>query len=310
MPHLPSHLPAPALPGWITKQLPDRIRRYTVSLPDGKKMHVMETGEGRPVLLLHGNPTWGFLYRKVAAALAGEPVRCIMPDLIGFGFSDHPTNLAEHTLANHGRWLGQLIDILDLNDLIFVGQDWGGPIGLLALADRPQLLAGLVILNTVIAPPKEGFKPTAFHKFARLPLISEFAFRLVGFPQINLAMAQGDKHSIRGAVSRAYRYPLRNRWRNGAPLATARMVPDSLTHPSIAPLQRVGDLIANYRGPAAIVWGKRDPVLGKLLARTRRALPQAAVTQTEAGHFLQEEVPGEIAQAVAEVAAQCGAKNA
>lgn len=293
-----SVLPAPELPGWIEKQLPETVRRYRVKLPDGYRMHVMETGEGQPVLLLHGNPTWGFLYRKVVSALLGKPVRCIMPDLIGLGFSDHPASPLGHTLDNHARWLGGLLDELDLSPLVFVGQDWGGPIGLRALADRPRSLAGLVVLNTVLGPPKPGFKPTAFHKFARLPLISDIVFRGFGFPQIHLAMAQGDKKSISGAVSRAYRYPLRGIRRNAAALALARMVPDTPSHASMEPLGRVATLIRDFAGPSAIVWGKNDPVLGKLLARTRRALPDAHVTETEAGHFLQEEVPEEIAAAI------------
>ncbi|HET8646648.1 MAG TPA: haloalkane dehalogenase, partial [Vicinamibacteria bacterium] len=74
--------PAPPLPDWIARQLPPAVRRYRADV-GGLRMHVMETGEGRPVLAVHGNPTWSFLYRKVAAALAGEPLRLVMPDLVG-----------------------------------------------------------------------------------------------------------------------------------------------------------------------------------------------------------------------------------
>lgn len=298
-------LPAPELPDFIERQLPEGVERYAVAV-EGHRLHVMELGDpaGRPVLLLHGNPTWGFLYRKVAAELAGQPLRLVIPDLVGLGFSDKPRDLGAHRLEHHGRWIGGLIDALQLDELIFVGQDWGGPIGLLALADRRARLAGMVILNTVVGPPREGFKPTAFHRLSQLPLVSDAIFRYGRFPQIGLALAQGDKRSIRGPVARAYRYPLRRVADNAAPLALARMVPNSFEHPSIEPLRRCQSVVEDWDGPAAIVWGDRDPVLGSVRSWIEKLLPRADVTRTGAGHFLQEEVPAEIARAISRIAAQ------
>ena len=294
-------LPAPDLPQWLNQHL-NGFTRFSVEL-DGRQMHVMEAGDpnGRPVLMMHGNPTWGFLYRKVVAALGDAPLRIILPDMMGLGFSDR-IDAEEHTLDNHGAWLGQLIDGLDLRDLIFVGQDWGGPIGYRALAERAERAHGLVVLNTVIGPPKPGFKPTAFHRFAAMPLISDLVFRGLGFPQINLSVAQGDKRSIRGETAKAYRYPLRTLKLNVAPLALARMVPDKPGHPTIPALEKCYDFVSSFKGPAAIVWGDRDPVLGSVRSHVERTLPQASVTRTQAGHFLQEEVPDEIAAALKQVA--------
>jgi pimeloyl-ACP methyl ester carboxylesterase len=289
-------LAPPALPAWLSAMVP--FERYLVKVED-VHLHVMEVGSGRPVLMLHGNPTWGFLYRRVAAALAGEPVRIILPDLMGLGFSDKPRDAAVHTLENHARLIGGLIDKLELDKLTFVGQDWGGPIGLRALADRQDRLAGLVLLNTVVGPPRPGFKATAFHRLARVPILAELLFRGLDLPQSALFMVQGDKRSISGDVARAYRYPLRGWARNGAPLALARMVPNSPTdHPSIEPLRRCQALVESFRGPIGVVWGERDPILGKVIGYIERLLPQARVTRTQAGHFLQEEVPSEIADAV------------
>jgi pimeloyl-ACP methyl ester carboxylesterase len=302
-------LPAPPMPAWLEAMLPPDIQRYCVDV-GGYRMHVMERGRGRPVLMLHGNPTWGFLYRKVAAALTGEPLRLIMPDLIGLGFSDKPATMDEHQLDQHGHWMGQLIDELDLAELIFVGQDWGGPIGLHALHERAQRVAGMVILNTVVGPPKSGFRPTLFHRFSRLPVISDVAFRLGGFPQNLLTLAQGNRRSMLGEVGRAYRYPLRHVRDRIAPLALARMVPDSHQHPSIPALQECEELVRAYQEPAAIVWGERDPVLARVLGRIEALFPQAPVTRTQAGHYLQEEVPDEIAAAIRMVAAQIDAAGA
>jgi haloalkane dehalogenase len=292
--------PAPALPSWLDSMVP--FDRYLARV-DGHRLHVMESGAGPlPVLLLHGNPTWGFLYRKVALALRGEPLRLVMPDLLGLGLSDKPRDARLHTLDGHAHLLGSLLDALGLDRLVFVGQDWGGPIGLRALADRADRLAGLVVLNTVVGPPRPGFRPTTFHRLARVPAVSDLLFRVAGFPQNALRWAQGDRASIRGDVARAYRWPLRSRRDNLAPLALARMVPDSLEHPSIAPLRRCQELVERFEGPAAIVWGDQDPVLGRVRSHIERLLPRAEVTRTEAGHFLQEEVPEAIAAAIRGVA--------
>jgi haloalkane dehalogenase len=256
------------------------------------------------VLLLHGNPTWGFLWRKVALALHGQPLRVVMPDLIGLGLSDKPHDPAVHTLELHAAQVGGLIEQLGLRGLVFVAQDWGGPIGAIALAAlAPKVtVEGLVVLNTVLGPPKRGFRQTAFHRFARLPLISDVAFRLGQFPQASLWFAQGDPGSIRGDVSRAYRWPLRHRADRVAPLALARMVPDSADHPTIGPLRKSEAFVQAYRGPTAIVWGDKDPVLGRARRRVEHLLPHARVTLTNAGHFLQEEVPLDIAAAIRSVA--------
>lgn len=295
-----TRLPPPELPRFIDRRLPT-MTRYRVSVGQ-YAMHVMESGAGRPVLLLHGNPTWGFLYRKVVRALQGAPLRLIVPDLIGLGFSDTPRDPAEHTLEHHAHWLSRLIDGLDLQDAIFVGQDWGGPIGGLAFSMLPGRMTGAVIMNTVLGPPKPGAKPTAFHRFARVPGISTVAFRGLGFVQRGVALAQGDKRSVRGAVAKAYRYPLRG-WRASAtPLALARMVPPDQDHPSVPYLAQLYDWFSAWRGPCEVVWGAKDPVLGRLKNRVARTLPDPRVTTTQAGHFLQEEVPDVIAAAIRRVA--------
>jgi haloalkane dehalogenase len=300
-----SRLPAPDLPDWLAPLVP--FERYLLDTGE-HRMHVMErpaeadSDTARTVLMVHGNPTWGFLYRKVVAELPAGRFRVVMPDLVGLGFSDKPRDPKAHQLDNHTAWLGALIESLDLRDVILVVQDWGGPIGLGAFAGREERLGGLVILNTVIGPPRPGFRPTAFHRFAHLPVISDLVFRGLGFPQVRLSMAQGDRSSISGTVSRAYRFPLRRFADRVAPLALARMVPDSFEHPSIPGLERSQQVATSLGGPIAIVWGDRDPVLGRVRSHMERLFPDAPVTRTKAGHFLQEEVPEEIAAAVVKVA--------
>lgn len=288
----------PSLPPWLARMLP--FTRYRVDV-GGVNMHVMEQGEGFPVVMLHGNPSWGFLYRKVMLELTGVPMRLIVPDLIGFGLSDKPRSRHLHDLEQHATWVRHLLEELELESLVFVGQDWGGPIGLRALSEMPETLAGLVLMNTVVGPPKPGFTPTLFHQFSHMPLVSDLAFEWLGFPQNAMWAAQGQRWSIRGKVAKAYRYPLEGRANRSGPLALARMVPDSLQHPSVVPLTTVHDFVDEYEGPAALVWGDRDPILGRVRGRVERLLPQAKVWHTQAGHFLQEEVPDTIAQAVQHV---------
>ena len=295
-------LPAPELPAWIAREVP--FTRYRVAVGDDLRMHVMETGIGLPVLMVHGNPTWGFLYRQVAMRLQGQGLRMIMPDLIGFGLSDKPRELARHTFRSHSRWLGSLIDQLDLDDVILACHDWGGPIATHAFSDRQDRLGGLVVMNTVLAPPPPGFKPSPVHRLSHIPLASDLVFRVLPFPQAALHLVQGDRSSIRGEVARAYRYPLRRMADRAAPLAMARLAVDREGHRSIPVLEECAAFVASFSGPRAMVWGRRDPILGRAYKRTKALLGDPAALETRAGHFLQEEVPDEIAGTVLEIARQ------
>jgi cis-3-alkyl-4-acyloxetan-2-one decarboxylase len=301
---------APELPQWLSEMLP--FRRYCVELPDGRRMHVMEAGDpsAKAVVMVHGNPTWGFLYRRVAEQLKQEKLRLIMPDLLGLGLSERGLSAGAHTLDNHQRWFASFLRRIDVSEAILAVQDWGGPIAVGALSQLPDLRVGLVVMNTVLGPPKADFRPTAFHRFARLPVVSEVAFKIFGFPQRGLHWAQGDRRSIVGKVAAAYRYPLRRFHERTAPLALARMVPNGLEHPSIEALRHCQDFVEGFRGPATIVWGDRDPVLGRARSWIEKLLPQATVTRTQAGHFIQEEAPLEIAAAIRQVADRLDGKVA
>lgn len=295
---------APPLPGWLERMFPAGMDRRLVDV-GGVRMHVAEWRSAGPtVVLLHGNPSWGFLWRKVVAELAGDGLHLVVPDLIGLGLSDKPPDLEAHQLSAHGAWFGHLLDQLAPGPVYFVGQDWGGPIGLHALASRMPRLRGLVLANTVVGPPRPGFKPTGFHRFARLPIVSDLVFRGLGFPQNLMTMAQGDRTSMLGRAALGYWWPLRHLRDRAAPLGLARMVPDGPAHVSIPALQVCHDAVTGFAGPTALVWGTRDPILGSVIRHLERELPAAEVTRTDAGHFLQEEVPGPIAAAIRRVVAR------
>ncbi len=295
------------IPDWIAAQLPPGYRS-AMHAAGSERMHVLEWGpaDGPAVLLQHGNPTWSFLWRKVVAAIrarpGGDQLRLIAPDLIGLGLSTKP-ELEAHTLAQHAAWLGEVIDRIIPGPLIVVGQDWGGPISLVAMATRRERLRGIVLGNTAISPPAPNFKPTLFHRLSQLPVASTLLFRWLGFPLGLLHTSQGDRSTIRGEVARAYRWPLRRRADRAAPLALARMVPDRITgHRSLAQLAISHELFTTAQVPISLVWGTRDPILGRVINHLERARPDAKVVRTEAGHFLQEEVPEQLADAILDVA--------
>ena len=294
------------LPAFIEAQLPADTRHSMVAA-GGEQVHVMEWGPpgGHPIVLVHGNPTWGFLWRKVVTAVRGRDpgLRLIAPDLVGLGLSSRPPASA-FSLANQAAWLGEVLDEIAPGPLVVVAQDWGGAISLRAMADRAARLRGIVLGNTAVGPPAANFKPTLFHRMSQMPIVSDVVFRGLGFPLGVLRWTQGDRSSIRGDVARAFRWPLRTIKARVAPLALARMVPDSHAHPSIPDLAKSEELYRTAKVPVALVWGMKDPILGRVVGHLARLRPDATVVKTGAGHFLQEEVFDEFATAIVEVAKQ------
>lgn len=297
---------APDLPDWLASELPFRRRVFH----DGPHaIHFIDHGEGPPVLLQHGNPTWCYLWRKVVPLLREGGLRVIVPDLVGLGLSDKPGDASLHTLPFHARQIAALTDALDLRDLVIVGQDWGGPILAMVAAMRPGLVRAAVFANTSLAAPRHAPRLSWFHRISRMPVVSDVFFRYLNLPVALMDMVQGDRRSIGGPQKRAYRFPLRRLADRVAPLALARMVPDRLDHPTMVSLSQVEHWAGNFRGPVRLVWGCRDPIMGPALRGMRRVLLEPPVVETEAGHFLQEEVPQALAAAVLAVVRQAADKR-
>jgi len=301
----------PSLPAFLQPELPFGRKTWILEGGDwaGYQVHLIDHGAGRPVFLQHGNPTWSFLWRKVIQRLDPERFRCVAPDLIGLGLSSKPPRVADHSVARHVAAIGEVVRALDLRDAIYVGQDWGGPVVAGVAADAPERVTGLVLANTSVLVPRRP-RGTWFHRFSRLPVVSDLCFRGLGFPQVYLGVVQGDRSSVQGLAGKAYRWHLRRRRDRAAPLALARMVPDGPGHPSVPELEKGAAWASGFAGPVALVWGEADPILGRALRRHTEAFPQAPVTRTQAGHFLQEEVPAELARAIEDVAARLDAAPA
>lgn len=299
IPQVDGMQPPPLLPDWLAEELPFQRRVFRHG---DHAIHFVDEGAGPPVLLQHGNPTWCFLWRKVIRLLVDCGFRVIAPDLVGLGLSDKPRELGVHTLPFHGDQVAALVDALGLDGLTIVGQDWGGPILGTVAALRPGLVRGAVFANTSLMPPRRPPRLTWFHRLSHLPVASDVFFRYLNLTVAMMDRVQGDPASIGPGQKRAYRYPLRRLADRMAPLALARMVPDRLDHPSIAALARVEAWAVGFGGPVRLVWGTRDPIMGPALRGMRRLFPHAPVTETAAGHFLQEEVPEALAKAVVEMA--------
>jgi len=290
--------PAPFLPEWLQEELPHKRR---VLHAGSYAIHFIDEGRGPVVLLQHGNPTWCFLWRKVIHILLGQNVRVVAPDLVGLGLSDKPRDAGIHTLAFHANQIETLVKAFEVQNMTLVGQDWRGPVLGLIAARNPKLVQGVVFANTALSAPRRPPSLTAFHRFSNVPLLSDFAFRVLNFPIPVMQLVQGDRSSIGAKERRAYRYPLRSFKDRIAPLALARMVPTKLEHPNVQALKQVEAWAGGFAGPVRLVWGRRDPIMGRALGSMTRLFPKAEAVETDAGHFLQEEVPDVLSQAILQV---------
>lgn len=297
------------LPDYAAKVVTDDYKSYFIEVEPGIKIHMLEVGEGYPVFLMHGNPTNGLLYRKVAAALPKDRVRVIMPTLVGLGFSSK-VPASQQTLDNHMRWINKALMELELEGVVYAGQDWGGPTGMGALALSPGMLEGMVPMNTMFFAPREKAELTRAHTMVKTPVVGEFFAEFRGMVFNGLPRVQGDPASMPPEVLELYKRPIHESGNIKAPLAQMRMVPDGPDHPSSEQLRFMEKYVATLDIPVELVWGMNDPILGPGFEVMQAVFPDAPATKTEAGHFLQEEVPEVIAAAIMRVVDEVEASKA
>jgi len=258
------------------------------------RLHYVDEGEGPPVVMVHGNPTWSFLYRDLIGRLAPR-FRCVAPDHIGFGLSDKPADWS-YLPERHAANLAALIESLDLRDVTLVVQDWGGPIGLSYSVEHPERVARLVIMNTWMWPVDDDRYYRAFSGFMGGPvgrlLITRFNF----FARSVLRRAYGDKRRLTTAVHQHYLKAL--------PTPADRVGCSVMPREIIGSTEWLGGLwerrAALADKPALIVWGMKDIAFReKELNRWIEALPQAEVVRLpDVGHYVQDEAPQRLGEAV------------
>jgi cis-3-alkyl-4-acyloxetan-2-one decarboxylase len=262
-------------------------------------LHYVDEGprDAPPVLMLHGNPTWSYMYRRPIAELADRGHRCVAFDHMGFGRSDKPRRLGRYTLDAHVANAGALMDELELQDVLLVMHDWGGPIGLGAALERRERLRGVVVMNSW-AWELPSFLP---------PFLREF--RTEGLGEILALGGNLIVESIPGGMAdrdtdprmmEAYRAPFPDYWSRVGALAFQRDIPLTERDRSAPTMASIHERLPELGTPLALVWGMRDRVFQPVfLDMWLELFPEARVARLDdAAHYLVEDRPGAVADAV------------
>jgi haloalkane dehalogenase len=260
---------------------------------DGLRMHYVDEGEGDPVLLLHGEPTWSYLYRKLIPPLA-EVARVVAPDYFGFGRSDKPTAREWYSFDRHYESIARLVEELDLRELTIVVQDWGGPIGLRLAVEQPERVARVVVMNTGVgagrAPSEEWLR---FREFVRRVGTDLQAGQLVKITCVT---------ELPDDVVAAYDAPFPTPESKTGPLMFPELVPTELDHPSAAKMLEVREALTRWEKPALVLFSDSDPIFSPRAGqRLAERIPGAEPAETieGAGHFLQEDKGEELGERIA-----------
>ena len=287
--------------GFVRFGLPFQSRLYPFERKyvtvGGAQIAYIDEGprNAEPVLLLHGIPTWGFLYRNVVQGLLPE-LRCIVPDLPGYGMSDRIVDPRYYTLPWYIDTFLGFIDQLGLTGLTLVVHDLGGPIGLGVCADRPDRIKRLVILNTTNFPDA----PLNWRvRFTLRRPIGELLFR-----QLNLLVNQWipaevhhRKQVLTEEVMAAYRAPFPDPSSRDAIAPTSRLIPSGPDHPSVPRMKKTNAALETLSQPVLVMWGDRDRLLRPWRATRFANMFRNCVDEVhfgDSGHYIQEDKPKEI----------------
>jgi haloalkane dehalogenase len=259
---------------------------------EGHRLAYLDEGEGDPVLLLHGEPTWSYLYRKVLPPVA-EVARVVAPDYLGFGRSDKPTDPGWYSYDRHAASIRSLVEALDLRRLTIVVQDWGGPIGMRIAAEAPDRVDRLVVLNTAIGA---GRMPEVWLRFRELMRHVGTDIQPSRLVEISCARAVAED------VLAAYDAPYPDAASKAGVVAFPEHVPTEPDHPNAPALMRVRDAMAQWEKPALVLFGDSDPIFPPAAAeRMAELIPGAGPAElvADAGHMVQEDAGEEVGERIA-----------
>ncbi len=285
------------LPGF-----PFAPRYVEVPSGDGGTLRVAALDEGPAgapvVLLLHGEPSWSFLYRKMVPVLVDAGLRCVAPDLVGFGRSDKPASQDDYTYARHVEWMrAALFDHLDLRDVTLVGQDWGGLVGLRLVGEHPDRFARVVVANTGL-PTGDARMTDAFLAWQRYSQETE-VFHVGGI------IKGGCRTELAPEVVAAYDAPFPDDSYTAGARRFPMLVPTSPDDPAGAANRKAWEVLERFDRPFLTAFSDADPVTkggeGAFQRRVAGAQGQPHTTIAGAGHFLQEDAGEELARVVVDL---------
>lgn len=266
------------------------------------RMHYVDVGEGDPLVLLHGDPTWGYLYRRFLPSLATR-ARCIVPDHMGMGKSDVPAAPYPYRLRHHIDNLEALVVTLGLNDITLAVHDWGGPVGLGVAIRHPQRIKRLILMNTWAFAEWPGGPLPRLLEIIRSPRGEAFIMGKNGYVRPALVGTTAHPEHLTETVMEAYVAPFSTPESRRALLSWSRDIPVTADDPSYAEMQQIENGLEQFRHiPVLLVWGMQDPVLPpQVLRRWRQLYPHATTHELEeASHFLQEDAPDRVVHAIAQ----------
>jgi haloalkane dehalogenase len=270
---------------------------HYASTADGLRVHYLDEGprEAAPVLLLHGEPSWSFLYRKMIPVLTAAGHRCIAPDLVGFGRSDKPAERSAYSYESLVRWMSDVVfGELDLGDITFFGQDWGGLVGLRLVAADPDRFARVVVANTGL-PTGEGKPTDAFLAWQK------FALETDNFP-VGRIIGGGCATPPGDAVVAAYDAPFPEEDYKVAARVLPSLVPTSPDDPAHDANVAAWEVLAKFERPFLCAFSDGDPITKGGERAFLRSVPgtngQPHTTIEGGGHFLQEDKGEQLAQVI------------
>jgi len=293
------------LPAHVKALYPFESKYFQVG---GYTLHYLDEGprDGRVMLLIHGNPTWSFIYRDFIPRLVESGYRVIAPDYLGFGLSDKPSEESVYAIVHHVGRLVALLDHLNVSNAVLFLQDWGGPIGMGAVLARPHLLAGLVLANTFWGVQSDFQKNVPFWRALHAPVGGPLLLGRRGM-FVN-ALKLSAPADMPEAVWDAYTLPFADASSRMGTLAFPRAISTGPNHPTQQLADRILEAMPRWRVPVRLVWGEADAVFpaqeqgAEFIAKLPRATLEHVRHIPGARHFVQEYAATECVQALVDVA--------
>jgi haloalkane dehalogenase len=264
----------------------------------GFDMHYVDEGSGEPVVMVHGDPTWGYLYRHFIPPLS-QHHRCIVPDHMGMGKSAVPQDRELYRLEQHCANLEALLLHLDVRDITLILHDWGGPVGLGFATRHPERIKRLVLLNTWASAPWPGGPFPRLVEIIRSQRGEAFVLQKNGYLEPALLGTTARHENLTKTVMEAYRAPFPTPEARLAMLCWSRDIPVQETDVSYVEMKRIERGLSRFNAtPILLLWGMQDPVLpASILRQWQQVYPHATTHElADASHFLQEDAPEKLVQ--------------